>query len=266
VLILVAVLAAAGFVAREIEIVGVAVLLKYFLEYVIIILIVVFHQELRRLLVRVGQRLMPQARREAAETAVETLVSSCERLCKARVGALFVLEGELDVLEVCTDVGKRIDAPLYAETLIALTIPHSLNTAHDGAILIREFRIERAGLVCPLSTRDLDPRFGTRHRGAIGVSEDCDALVIVLSEERGDIRVVEGGVISQPLDSSGLERQIYGWIDRPPPSVAAVAGAVAAASSRVDMRLDPDIADSAQSSPTDAPARTSPRSSSEEAT
>jgi uncharacterized protein (TIGR00159 family) len=243
VLILVAVLAAVGFVARELEIVGVAVLLKYFLEYIIIILIVVFHQEIRRLLVRLGQRLMPQARREAAESAVETLVGSCERLAKARVGALFVLEGELDVLAACTDVGKRIDAPLCAETLIALTIPHSLNTAHDGAILIREFRIERAGVVCPLSNRDLDPRFGTRHRGAIGVSEDCDALVIVLSEERGEMRVVQAGVISEPLDSADLGRQIYAWIDHPAPSAATATGG--AAGSRADMQFEAEISEPA---------------------
>src|SRR5690606_26015307 len=147
-----------------------------------------------------------QARREATETAVETLVRACDRLVKGRIGALLILEGEFDVLEVCTDVGSKIDAPLRAETLVALAVPHSVNTAHDGAILIRDFRIERAGVVCPLSSRSLDPRFGTRHRGAIGVSEDSDALVIVLSEERGELRVVEGGVISEALEPTELEQ------------------------------------------------------------
>ena len=232
-LVLVALLAAVGFIARELDIVGVGVVLKYFLEYVIIILIVVFHQELRRLLVRLGQRLLPHARREAAASAVETLVASCERLVRGRIGALLIIEGEFDVLEICSDVGARIDAPLRAETLVALAVPHSINTAHDGAILIRGFQIERAGVVCPLSGRSLDPRFGTRHRGAIGVSEDSDALVIVLSEERGEMRAVEGGVISEPLDAEGLERRIYAWIERPTriePS----------ALSRVDMTLDPE--------------------------
>jgi diadenylate cyclase len=236
VLILVALLAVAAFVARELDIVGVGALLKYLLEYIIIILIVVFHQELRRLLVRMGQRLMPQARREAAETAVETLVRSCERLVKGRVGALLILEGEFDVLEVCTHVGSRIEAPLRSETLVALAVPHSINTAHDGAILIRDFRIERAGVVCPLTSRSLDPRFGTRHRGAIGVSEDSDALVIVLSEERGEIRVVEAGVISEVLDGHDLERRIHAWIDRPPPAAPERSGS--ASLSRMDMRLD----------------------------
>ena len=214
VVIVVALLAAAGALARELNIVGIGVLLRYVLEYIIIILIVVFHQELRRLLVRMGQRLMPQARREAAETAVEGLASACERLVKARIGALLILEGEFDVLQICSDVGKRIDAPLRPETLVALTVPHAVNTAHDGAILIREFRIERAGVVCPLSSQTLDPRFGTRHRGAIGVSEDSDALVIVLSEERGEVRVVEAGVISEALDRKQLEQRVQAWIDR----------------------------------------------------
>lgn len=212
VLVLVGVLAAAGFAARELDLVGVGVLLRYLLEYIIIILIVVFHQELRRLLVRIGQRLMPGARREATQTAVEVLAESCERLANAQVGALFILAGELDVLESCTDRGKPIDAPLRAETLVALTIPHVLNTTHDGAILIRDWQIERVGVVCPLSHQQLDAQLGTRHRGAIGVSEDSDALVIVLSEERGEIRVVEGGVISEVLARPELLQRISIWL------------------------------------------------------
>ena len=229
VLVSVALLAAVGWLARELDIVGTGVLLRYFLEYAIIILIVVFHQELRRLLIRMGQRLLPGSRRESAASAVETLVGSCERLAKARIGALFILEGEFDILQICNDTGKRIDAPLYGETLVALTVPHSVNTAHDGAILIRDFRIDRAGVICPLSEQSLDPRFGTRHRGAIGVSEDSDALVIVLSEERGEIRVVEAGVISEALDAQGLADRIDDWIDRPTKGEGEGAGASTAA-------------------------------------
>ena len=229
----VALLAVAGVIARELDIVGIGTLLEYVLEYIIIILIVVFHQELRRLLVRMGQRLIPQARREAAETAVEGLLDACERLVKARIGALLILEGEFNVLEICSDVGAQIDAPMHAETLVALTVPHAVNTAHDGAILVRDFRIDRAGVICPLSTQTLDPRFGTRHRGAIGVSEDSDALVIVLSEERGEMRVVEAGQISEALDRKQLERRIYAWIDRPPPPTSERSSV-----SRVDMAVE----------------------------
>nr|WP_255216595.1 diadenylate cyclase [Pseudenhygromyxa sp. WMMC2535] len=216
VLVSVALLAAAGWVARELDIVGTGLLLRYFLEYVIIILIVGFHQELRRMLVRMGQRFLPGSSHDAAASAVEKLVLGCERLARARIGALFILEGEFDVLQICSDVGKEIDAPLEVETLIALMVPHSINTAHDGAVLIRDFRIDRAGVICPLTEQVLDPRFGTRHRGAIGVSEDSDALVIVLSEERGEIRVAQAGVISEPLDAAGLAEHIEAWIEQPP--------------------------------------------------
>jgi diadenylate cyclase len=239
VLVTVALLAAAAFVARELDFVGISVLLKYLLEYIIIILIVVFHQELRRLLVRMGQRLLPQERREAAESAVEALVAACDRLVKARVGALIILEGEFEILQICSHTGKRIDAPLEVETLVALAVPHPANTAHDGAVLIHDFRIARAGLVCPLSDQSLDPRFGTRHRGAIGISEESDALVIVLSEERGEIRVVEGGVISEAIDTQALAQRIYAWIDRPPPA----AREQVASASRVDMRIEASATD-----------------------
>jgi uncharacterized protein (TIGR00159 family) len=235
VLVSVALLAAAAFVAGELDFVGISVLLRYLLEYIIIILIVVFHQELRRLLVRMGQRLLPQARREAAESGVEALVAACDRLVKARVGALFILEGEFEVLQICSHVGKRIDARLESETLVALAVPHPANTAHDGAVLIDDFRIARAGVICPLTEQTLDPRFGTRHRGAIGVSEDSDALVIVVSEERGELRVVEAGLISEPLDTTQLAQRIHAWIDRPR---AGAQRDAAVTSSRVDMRVE----------------------------
>lgn len=235
VLVSVALLAAAAFVAGELDFVGISVLLRYLLQYIIIILIVVFHQELRRLLVRMGQRLLPQARREAAESGVEALVAACDRLVKARVGALFILEGEFEVLQICSHVGKRIDARLESETLVALAVPHPANTAHDGAVLIEDFRIARAGVICPLTEQTLDPRFGTRHRGAIGVSEDSDALVIVVSEERGELRVVETGIISEPLDAVQLAQRIHAWIDRPR---AGAQRDAAATGSRVDMRVE----------------------------
>ncbi|EDM73621.1 hypothetical protein PPSIR1_10140 [Plesiocystis pacifica SIR-1] len=216
VLVFVAVLAAAGWAARELDIVGFGLLLEAVLEYIIIILIVVFHPELRRLLVRVGQRLMPAARRESTASAVDALVSACGRLQQAKIGALIILEGELDVLEVSSDAGVEIDAPLQAETLVALMVPHAINTAHDGAVLIRELRIARAGVVLPLSKREgLDHCFGTRHRGALGISEDSDALVIVLSEERGELRVVEGGAMSEALEREQLQARVEAWLERP---------------------------------------------------
>lgn len=210
--------AAFGFLAygvKELDLIATASLLKYFFESIIILLIVVFQQELRRLLLYLGQRLLPSSRREAAASAVGELATALERLQRARIGALVILQGELPVLEVATGKGTEIDAPLRAETLVALAIPHAANMAHDGGILIDDFRIARAGVICPLSDQVLDPRFGTRHRGALGCAEETDALVLVVSEERGELRIAQAGVISEPIKISDLEDHITDWLATP---------------------------------------------------
>lgn len=244
VLLSVAVLGGIAAAANALDMVAVASLLTNFLEYVIIILIVVFHQELRRILLHTGQRLLPQGRREAARSAVGEVVLAADRLRRARLGALFILQGEIDVLDVVSDRGREIDASLHADTLVALMIPHAINLAHDGAVLIQNFRIARAGVICPLTQRDrLDPGFGTRHRGAIGVSEESDALVVVVSEERGEIRTVHRGAISEPLTPPQLEERIARWLDQPraegslqaPPSESLAVGK-GAARSYMDLR------------------------------
>jgi diadenylate cyclase len=211
----VAVFGVVAWVVRELDLIAVASLLKYFFESIIILLIVVFQRELRRLLIYLGQRLLPAGRRHAAASAVGELVQGLERLQRARIGALLILQGEIDVLEAATGRGSEIDAPVKAEIIVALMIPHSANTAHDGAILIQELRIARAGVICPLSDQQLDPRFGTRHRAAIGCSEETDSLVIVLSEERGELRLAQRGAISEALSPQQLEARITEWLATP---------------------------------------------------
>lgn len=228
VLLSVAVFSGLAAAAGALDLVAVAALLKVFLEYVIIILIVVFHQELRRIFLRVGQRLLPHGRREATRSAVGELVLAIDRLRRAKVGALVILQGEIDVLEVVSDRGREINAALQADTIVALMIPHPINLTHDGALLIQNFRIARAGVICPLTQRDrLDPSFGTRHRGGIGVSEETDALVAVVSEERGEIRVVHRGEISESITAAELEARIAEWLDQPPEAAAMAASVVA---------------------------------------
>lgn len=198
----------------------------------------VFQQEIRRILLRLGSQLLPQGRRQQARSAVSELVVAMERLQRARIGALIILEGELDVLGVASNRGREIDASLLADTVVALMIPHPTNLAHDGAILIKDLKIARAGVICPLSQRDdLDPRFGTRHRGAIGASEETDALVLVVSEERGEIRVVYRGEISPALSAVDLEGRIAEWLEQPRSAEAPAEGGESrvAARSRVDL-------------------------------
>lgn len=244
VLLSVAVFGAISAAAKALDMVAVATLVTYFLEYVILVLIVVFSQDLRRFLLNMGQRLLPQGRREAARSAVGELVLAVERLRRARIGALFVLRGEIDVLDVVSDRGREIDASLHADTLVALMIPHAINLAHDGAVLIQNFRIARAGVICPLTQREVqDPAFGTRHRGAIGISEESDALVVVVSEERGEIRTVRRGAVSEPMTAPQLEATIAAWLvqpraeaSRPAAPSESLAAAKGAARSYMDLR------------------------------
>lgn len=210
--------AAFGFIAwavNQLDLIASASLLKYFFESIIILLIVVFQQELRRLLLYLGQRLIPASRREAAKSAVGELVAALDRLQRARVGVLVILQGDLPVMDIATGKGAEVDAALRAETLVALAIPHAANTAHDGAVLIEDFKITRAGVICPLTEQQLDPRFGTRHRGAIGCTEETDALALVLSEERGELRIAQGRVISEPIKVTELEDRITEWLAAP---------------------------------------------------
>lgn len=218
---------------QALDLIAVASLLRYVFESVILVVIVVFQQELRRALLYVGQRLLPAGRREAAESAVGELVAGLERLKRARVGALVILQGEIDILSVATHRGVVIDAPLRSETLVALSAPHAVNTAHDGAILIQDFRIARAGIICPLTEQHLDPRFGTRHRAAIGSTEETDALALVVSEERGELRLVQHGRMSEALRVSELEARITTWLTTP--RAQATRAPAGAGESRVDL-------------------------------
>jgi diadenylate cyclase len=200
---------------RALDLIALATLMRYVFDSIIILLIVVFHQELRRLLVVLGQRLVPAGRRRAAASAVGELVAGLARLQKSRVGALVVLQGETDVLLAAKNRGLEIDAPLRADTLVALAIPHNANAAHDGAIVVQEFRIARAGVICPLSEQPIDPSFGTRHRAGLGISEESDALVLVLSEESSELRIVYRGAISEALRVDDLEARITQWLETP---------------------------------------------------
>lgn len=215
VLVAVSVFGLLALTVSQLDLIASASLLKYFFESIIILLIVVFQQELRRMLLVLGQRILPSNRREAAQSALSELVAGLERLKRARIGALVVLQGDIDVMSVATGVGTEIDAPLKAETLVALSIPHAANTAHDGAIVVENFRITRAGVILPLSGQTLDPRFGTRHRGALGVSEETDGFVLIISEERGELRIAHRGIISDPLEPAELQARVETWLSTP---------------------------------------------------
>ena len=180
-------------------------LLDNFLGSGLLILIVIFQSDIRRALTRVGGGLFSSARSQKARS-IEEIVRACPALAQRRVGALLAIEREVEIGEF-VEPGTTVDAELSRDLLIALFLPYS--PLHDGAVVIRRDRVAAAGCILPLALRsDIPSTLGTRHRAAVGITEETDAIVIVVSEETGKISLVPGGEIPEDLDGPHLREAL----------------------------------------------------------
>jgi diadenylate cyclase len=183
----------------------------------VIALIIVFQQEVRRFLLVIGNRYMNRRRfsigkifssveeETGSPKEAEEIVRATESMAAKKTGALIVL-GRKSSLDIYSEGGERIDAIISAELLEAIFFKNS--PLHDGAVLVEDGKIFAARCPLPITDRvSLPPRFGMRHRAAIGISEHTDALVVVVSEESGRITVVEGGEVKEHITANEL-RQI----------------------------------------------------------
>jgi uncharacterized protein (TIGR00159 family) len=206
------VLIGAGFfVAERLEMTTVSWLLDNFINYFIIIVIVVFQQDIRRGLMRLGQRVGAFGRTHAVTHALDEVLAACDHLAKARIGGIVVFEREADLGDFI-DHGQTIDAQLSRELLATLFVPSRDNKLHDGAVIIdKTLRIRNAGAVLPLSRNEqLAQEFGTRHRAALGITEETDAVAIVVSEERGEVSLCYRGSIARDLEIDTLRSALQG--------------------------------------------------------
>lgn len=180
-------------------------LLDRFLSSGLLILIVIFQADIRRALSRMGRGLFSAARTEDPHT-IEEIVRACQVLVQRRTGALLALERHVQ-LDEFVESGARIDAEVSRDLLVALFQPQS--PLHDGAAVIRRGRVVFAGCILPLALRgELSPVLGTRHRAALGLTEETDAIVLVVSEETGRMSLVTGGEIHEDLDGPNLRRAL----------------------------------------------------------
>jgi diadenylate cyclase len=168
---------------------------------------VVFQQELRRALERLGRAgaLFGRAagNRAVLEQALSEISQASRVLSERRQGALIVLERETGLQEFA-DSGVHLDAEISSDLLVTIFDPHTM--LHDGAIIVRRGRILAAACVLPLSTAFLaDRQLGLRHRAAIGATEESDAIAVVVSEERGSISIAHNGRIIRNLDAARLK-------------------------------------------------------------
>ncbi len=184
-------------------------LLDKILEIGLIVLVVVFQPEIRRMLEKLGGKSikeilsMKEEQRDIDRVIAQT-VAACEILSKERTGALIVFERDVSLIDY-QKTGTVVDAQVSSELLRNIFFTKA--ALHDGAVLIRNERIAAAGCVLPLTqNRNISSDLGTRHRAGIGVSEVSDAVVVIVSEETGTISVAVSGMLKRHLAPQTLEK------------------------------------------------------------
>ncbi len=187
-------------------------LLSTLLSSIILIVVVVFQNDIRRGLMRVGSRAFFAGIARQQETRViDEVVAAVTELARHRIGALICFEQDANLDEFVVGQGTNIDAQVQRELLVGLFIPESLNKLHDGAVVIRNLRVAKAGVFFPMpDTKLLDKSLGSRHRAALGITEETDAVVVVVSEERGTISFCFNGNIVPNLDGASLKQALLG--------------------------------------------------------
>jgi diadenylate cyclase len=187
--------------------------------YIGIAVIVLFQSEIRQMLISFGNRVrMPFTRRhrgQFGEGVYDEIVLAATTLASTKTGALVVIERSVGLKNV-VDGGVKLDAELGYDLLV--TIFNPATPLHDGAVIVRRHRVAAAACFLPLT---LNPRLskdlGTRHRAAIGITEDTDAVAVVVSEETGLISFVQAGQIRRGLDATKLRASIFQALEAPAP-------------------------------------------------
>lgn len=203
-------------------------------------LIVIFQPELRAALARLGRsRLWQMFAQKERQEVVEEIVRAAEKLARSRIGGIIAVEREVDLLNF-VDHGTELNADVTAELLTTIFTPYS--PLHDGAVIVKRDRVTYAGsVILRLSeSQDVDRALGTRHRAAIGLSEETDALVVVISEESGLMSLAEGGQLTRGLSEEELRERL---------DVGTEAPAVDLTTSGILPTLDPSVTAAAVEAP-----------------
>ena len=181
------------------------------LRYGVLAICIIFQPEIRSLLERMGRGKISDlpifsdssADSGSVQNTVRVIVGAAVQMSKTRTGALIVVEGNTRLGDIVNS-GTVLNAQMSEELLLNIFYPKS--PLHDGAAIVRDSRIVAAGCVLPLTRNiDLSSELGTRHRAAIGMSENSDCLVVVVSEESGTISTAHNGVLTRRLNSDTLE-------------------------------------------------------------
>lgn len=197
-------------------------LLRSFVAFSAVAVLIIFQPELRRILAELGTQPLFNTTREQREN-IEVIVQTAERLAEVHIGALIAIEQSIHLQEA-VESGIPVDCEATPEMLETIFFPN--NALHDGGVILKGDRIAYAACIFPLTQRqDLNPSLGTRHRAAIGLSEETDAIVVIISEETGSIaytykgQLVRGisleqlrAFLTSVLVSKSKSRNIFEWI------------------------------------------------------
>ena len=176
----------------------------------LIAIVVIFQPELRRGLEYIGRsritNVFGEVDKEEAKRIVGQFVEAVESMSASRTGALIVIEREISLNDII-ETGTVIDAQITAQMIG--TIFYEGTPLHDGAVIVRGDKLHAAGCVLPLTqNKELNKELGTRHRAGIGITENSDALVLIVSEETGVISMAENGVLTRFLDGKAVEKKL----------------------------------------------------------
>ena len=190
------------FIARSMALYTLAWLLQHVFSSLFLLIVVIFQSDIRQALGEIGTNNLFR-KRALQHSAVEEVVMACVEMARLRVGALIVIERGTRLDDMIKREGVRVDALLSRQLLMNIFYPKA--PLHDGAVLISKGRITAAACILPLAEAK-GQSFGTRHRAALGMTQECDAVVVVVSEERGEISVAMKGELVRSLDATRLRQ------------------------------------------------------------
>lgn len=206
------------FVAEWLNLVTVSYIIKAFFGILPIILVILFQPEIRRWLETMGSNRFSgilkgdSSASEQLDSMIREVVIACSAMASERVGALIIFERETSLGEIVR-TGTKVDSLVTERLLRLIFIPNT--PLHDGAIIIKNFRVEAAACYLPLSSNlSIDKDLGTRHRAGVGITENTDCIAIIVSEETGKISVSEHGVLTRGVSNEELRNILLAGLDR----------------------------------------------------
>lgn len=179
-------------------------LLDHIFSSLFLVIVIIFQQDIRQALGEIGASSFFK-RKSIKADGMEEIVTACEDMAKARIGALIVIEGNMRLDDMIKREGILVDAKLSRQMLKNIFYPKA--PLHDGAVIVSRSRIWAAACILPLAEAK-GQAFGTRHRAALGITEESDATVVVVSEERGEISLARKGILIRNLNSTKLRNAL----------------------------------------------------------